>query len=333
MKLAERLAAGGALPTYAELAGRDDAPAGSAWGLFGADDQIGTVNLLTRERALAAAGLVRRGVSFGLDYALDAFTPAVSPFRRVLHHCEVCRAEGQVHDDYVTDFYPQISSHIDGLRHHRHSVHGFYNGVPDSPEGTETTPALGVQHVGRRGMVGRGVLLDLQRYRAEAGRPLDPGRDDPISLADLTGAAERQGVAFRTGDMLLLHTGWARHFLHGLSPEGREKMIADRTFCGVEQSYELLAWLWDNHFSVVASDTVAVEVMPSRPDSPFTRNVRGMMHPDMIALLGLCLGEMWKLDDLAADCEADGVYECMVISKPLNLTGGVGSPCNAVALK
>src|SRR5688500_6801253 len=95
----------------------------------------------------------------------------------------------------------------------------------------------------------------------------------------------------------------------------------------------MLAWLWDNHCSVIATDTVAVEVIPSRESSPFDDNVMQMMHPEMIALLGMWLGELWKLDALAADCVADGVYECMVVAKPLNLVGGVGSPPNATAIK
>ena len=59
------------LPSYAELKARSDAPAGSAWGLFGTDDQIGTVNLLTEDAAVQAAALVRRGASFGLGLALQ----------------------------------------------------------------------------------------------------------------------------------------------------------------------------------------------------------------------------------------------------------------------
>ena len=57
------------------------------------------------------------------------------------------------------------------------------------------------------------------------------------------------------------------------------------------------------------------------------------MHPTLIALLGLCIGELWDLEALAADCAADGVWACMVTCKPLNLTGGVGSPANAMAIR
>ena len=54
--------------------------------------------------------------------------------------------------------------------------------------------------------------------------------------------------------MLLLHTGWAEHFLNDLDGEERARLIKERTFCGLEQSHEMLASLWDHHFSVVASD-------------------------------------------------------------------------------
>ena len=63
-------------------------------------------------------------------------------------------------------------------------------------------------------------------------------------------------------------------------------------------------------------------------DQPHLSTLGGMMHPSMIALLGLCLGELWDLEALSADCAIDKVYECMVTIKPLNLVGGVGSPAS-----
>ena len=58
-----------------------------------------------------------------------------------------------------------------------------------------------------------------------------------------------------------------------------------------------------------------------------------MMHPYLIALLGFVLGELWNLEALADDCDADKVYDFMVTAKPLILRSGVGSPANAVAIK
>jgi kynurenine formamidase len=242
------------------------------------------------------------------------------------------RHDGCVRDDRLDDFYLQVSSQIDGLRHHRHPVHGFYGGVADDSVAVGSAD-LGIQRAAAKGIVGRGVLLDVGRHLAAQGHPLDLRRAEAISVGTLDGVAAAQGVALRSGDILLIRTGWARHAVEDLTPEERAGLSTDRQFCGLTQSRETLAWIWDHHVSVVASDTVAVEVMPSVPDSPFHDSVGRMMHPDLIALLGVHLGELWQLDELAEDCAADGVYEFLVTAKPLNLLGGVGSPPNAVAVK
>ena len=58
-----------------------------------------------------------------------------------------------------------------------------------------------------------------------------------------------------------------------------------------------------------------------------------VLHSHGIALLGLVFGELFDLEELAEDCAADAVYECLFIAKPLMLRGGVGSPANAQAIK
>jgi kynurenine formamidase len=321
-----------ALPSYAELLERQDAPPGSSWKVFGPGDELGTLNLLTQKTARTAAKLVRRGAVFNLDYELNAFAPPVSPNRRPTKHTMLCRHDGQVRDDLLDEFYLQVSSQLDGLRHHRHPVHGFYGGVPDESVAVGS-PALGIQHAATKGIAGRGVLLDVHRHLASRGTPLDLRKAEAITTRTLDEVAEAQGVEFEPGDILLVHTGWSRHAIEELTPEEKGSLSTQRYFCGLEQSRETLAWIWDHHFAIVASDTVAVEVMPSVATSPFTGNLGRMMHPDLIALLGVHLGELWKLDALAEDCASDGVYECMVTAKPLHLLGGVGSPPNALALK
>ena len=103
---------------------------------------------------------------------------------------------------------------------------------------------------------------------------------------------------------------------------------------GLVQSHETLAWLWDHRVALIACDNIAVEVTPAVSDSPFDpREAGGLMHQELIALLGFALGELWRLTELAEDCARDGTYEFLVVCKPLNLVGGVGSPANAVAIK
>ncbi|MFI7067175.1 cyclase family protein [Kribbella sp. NPDC050124] len=321
------------LPTYSQLLDRQDGqPPGSSWGVFGPDDHLGSLNLLGQDEARAAAGLVRRGTVFSLDYEANAFTPPVSPNRRPVQHTMLSRHDGCVRDDRLDDYYLQVSSQIDGLRHHRHPVHGFYGGVTDDSIAVGS-PALGIQHAAAKGIVGRGVLLDVARHLAAIGQPLDLRSAEAIDTRTLDDVAAAQNVDLQAGDILLIHTGWARHAIEELTTEEKSALSTTRQFCGLRQSSETLAWIWDHHFSMVATDTVAVEVMPSVPDSPFHGNVGRMIHPELIALLGIHLGELWRLHELAADCAADGVYEFLLTAKPLNILGGVGSPPNALAIK
>ncbi|MFC9500730.1 hypothetical protein [Streptomyces sp. NPDC056982] len=86
----------------------------------------------------------------------------------------------------------------------------------------------------------------------------------------------------------------------------------------------------------MATDTFAVEVLPALPASDFLVSAPeddGMMHQELIAKLGLPLGELWDLTALTADCRATGRWDSLVTVKPLHLTGGVGSPANATALR
>lgn len=317
--------------TYADLLARTDAPPGSSWGLIEGDAERGTANLAAPRQVLDAVRHVRTGVAFGLDHPLGAFDPSIAGRTPPLHTIVSTHADQR--DDYLDGFWLQASSHIDGLRHRRHNRHGFYGGVAD--DAIEAgSPALGVNRWAERPIVGRGVLIDVARDREAQGRPIDHAAGEHLQAGDLDAALERQGTALAAGDIALIRTGWAAWYLETLDRQGRERLCADRRCTGLEQSHETLAWLWDHELAVAASDTFALEALPSAPASPFGGSTdNGMMHQELIALLGLVVGELWKLDELAAACATDGVYESLVVVKPLNLVGGVGSPANAVALR
>ncbi|XNL79548.1 LLM class flavin-dependent oxidoreductase [Actinomadura madurae] len=329
------------IPTYKELLERQDAPPGSSWGIFGENDQLGTLNFLGPGQVRDAVGLVRRGEVFNLDYPLNTFVPAPAGTRpATVHH--IFANNPNHRDDWLDSFYLQSTSQIDGLRHIRHPRHGFYGGVPDEEIGEET-PALGIQTVAERGIVARGVLLDVARHFAERGTPLDLAGNYMITPEDLDEVAAAQGVEFRPGDVLLLRVGWASYWLDEVGEEDRQAFKKRIRHPGLIQSKEMIAWLWDHRFAMVASDDLGVEAHPVNPDSGLVdpdeprpeRGVvhNGMMHRPLIALLGLFLGELWNLEALAEDCRADRTYEFMLTAKPLNLVGGVGSPPNAMAIK
>lgn len=328
------------VPTYRELLQRTDAPPGSSWKLFGSDDQLGTLNFIGPEQVRSAVHLVRRGAVFNLDYPINAFVPAPTGTRPAAAH-HIFSNNPNHRDDWLDSFYLQATTQIDALRHIRHPRHGFYGGVPDEAI-DEQTPALGIQLVAERGIVTRGVLLDVQRHFTERGTPIDLTTNQMITPEDLDEVAAAQGVTFRPGDVLLIHTGWASYYL-GLSDDERRSFPTRLRHPGLIQSTEMIEWLWDHRFALVASDDSGVEAHPVRADSGLVdpdepepdRGVRhnGMLHRPLIALLGLFLGELWNLEALADDCSADGVYEFLLSAKPLNLVGGVGSPANAMAIK
>lgn len=328
------------VPSFADLLKRKDAPPGSSWRVFGENDELGTVNFLTPQGVLKAKECIRLGKFFNLDCPLDAFDPPILGHRKTVKH-SIFGSSPHHRDDCIDSFYLQSGSQIDGLRHFRHPVHGFYNYAADSSI-VPGDPTLGVNRMADHGIVGRGVVIDLEHYLTAKGRRLNYAVGDPISVRLIDEVAEAQGIEFCSGDILLLRTGWLKYYF-GLSDEERAAFPQSMCSPGLVQSYDTLAWIWDHQFSVCACDNFGLECFPPVADSPFTLEVKdvpdvhprhaGMMHASMIALLGLTIGEQWNLEDLATDCAGDGVWECFVAVKALNLTGGVGSPANAFALK
>jgi kynurenine formamidase len=139
-------------------------------------------------------------------------------------------------------------------------------------------------------------------------------------------------VALQEGDILILRTGWLRWFL-ALSDEEKEALRGRLNpgedgldMPGLDPGTPTAAWLWDHRIAAVAADNPALEAL--RVDAEV-----GFQHRRLIALQGMALGELWDLETLSRDCAADGVYEFMLVSAPLNVPGAVGSPANAYAIK
>ena len=167
------------------------------------------------------------------------------------------------------------------------------------------------------GVVGRGVLLDIARLRGVEWIRSD---DDPITSADLDAAAERQAVEVRTGDALLVRTGWRRKALmEGWSVEWL------RPCPGL--GLDAVRWLHDRQMAAVAADNPGVEHLPSGlPDA------RLPLHCVRIRDMGLQIGEMFDLGALAEDCAADGQWDFFFSAPPLRVTGAVGSTASPIAV-
>jgi hypothetical protein len=320
------------LPSYDELPVREGLPAGSSWGLWGDDDRLGCLNLLTPERVRRAASCVRDGEVFSLNLELELPSPPLFG-RSAPDH--VVHGGRMGNDDELDGWNTQSSTQWDGFRHIRHPVHGHYNGIPDEEHG--------VAHWARRGVAGRAVLADVARWREAAGRPISPATKDFVEPDEIRQTLASQGVELEVGDILLLRTGWLSWY-RGLGPEGRSELGAQRivSACGLRPGVGTARALWDMHVSAVAADNPALEAFPP---GPFSRErlaelerdpesaAELMLHFSLLPLLGLPIGELFDLDALARRCHSDGRYESFFSSAPLNLAGGVASPPNALAIR
>jgi hypothetical protein len=315
-----------ALPSFAELPVRAGAPPGSSWGVWGDDDQVGTLNLIGPEQVRAAARLVRRGAVFPLDWDLTLPRPAFFA-RRSPAHTIFEKHGGRAADDYLDGFWLQASSQWDGLRHFADPERGFYNGATLAEMLTPGPGRLGMEHWALRGIVARGVLADVAAVLERDGRSVDPFDFFPIGPDLVERTLREQGVELRHGDVLVLRTGWVEAY-ERLTGAEREA-LSEQVRPGSPGLYgdDVPAYLWDRRVAAVAADNPALEAGRPRHGPELS------LHVALIARLGMPLGEMWDVQRLAADCAADGVYEFMLTSSPLRLPGAVGSPPNAIALK
>ena len=313
------------LPSYAELLARKDGrPPGTAWGVFGDDDELGTVNLLDAARVLAGVREVRRGDVHSLNWRIDQ--PSPNPWREPPKRTHLSAGNAVGRDDYLAPFYLQFSSQWDGLRHIR-LAEGFYNGVPaeavDAPDAT----TLGIQAWADHAIVGRGVLLDVAGHRADVGEPIDPLTSFEIGPDLLDATAEAQSVRIEEGDILLVRTGWAGWYEALPTSQRREALTSHSPQPGLAPVEETAAWLWDRHVAAVAADNTALEA------APLDFQGERFLHPRLIPGLGMAIGEHFWLDDLAAACAAESRWTFLFTSAPLNVPGGVGSPPNALAIR
>jgi len=316
-----------AIPRYRDLPRirGGDSPR-TAWGYFGPSDEVGAVNWLQPDVVRQAATLVRWGSVFPLNWQLTMPDPPLLG-RGAMRHVTKDLDPGT--DDYYDNFYPQSSSQWDALRHVGHSQYGFYNGLPLEDPAELGARRLGIEHWATRGIVGRFVLLDVERHRAAMGRPLRADESAAVEVDELDRILASESLTLRRGDILLLRFGWMRWYERLDRPQ-REWLAAQEMFMapGLSPSETTAEWLWDNHVSAVASDTPALEVMP------FDKaNVDGFLHYRLVTFLGLAVGELFMLEALAEDCATTGIHDGLFVSAPLNMPGGAGSTANAIALK
>jgi kynurenine formamidase len=298
----------------------------SNWGRWGADDELGTLNLISPEARKRGAAAVITGAAFplGVEVGSDGPQPNPSPIGRFtpLHYLvsmDATWGEPPVFrfSDDVLVLPTQSGTQWDSLAH-VHYDGLLYNGYP-AAEFLTTSGALrnGSDKQARTGFVTRGVLLDIARSTGV-------DRLAPSTLItpdDLDAAVAEAGVTIEPGDVVLIRSGHITTYT-----VDRDRDLFNWQTPGI--GLDCVPWLRQRDIAAVATDTPNLEVLPGEvPD------VISPVHLAAIRDMGMPLGEIFDLEELAAACAADGVYEFLFAAQPLKVVGGIGSPINPVAVK
>jgi kynurenine formamidase len=290
---------------------------------------VGALGLISDTERLAAIRDVVQGDVISLVADLTIMDPplfARSPLRRTLQ----VKRDGLLLDESIDSFFPQVGSQWDGLNHVAAGPGVFYGGT--SLEAQTSGVANGINVWASKGIVARGLLLDLAHTVQSRGGPDGPGRSLQLAVDDLQDAVNAQQTEIRPGDILIVRTGFFEWY-KTLDRHDRERYAAmgpNVTAAGVEHSEDVSRFLWDSGVVAVASDSLGFEAWP--PDPAPERSPFGLLHSSLIGHLGIAIGELWKLDELKAACLKYGRWHFLVVSVPLNIPGGTGSPSNAVAI-
>ncbi|MFP3899252.1 MAG: cyclase family protein [Acidimicrobiia bacterium] len=335
-------------------------PPGSTWGDWGDDDELGRINLLTPEKVLHGVREVEHGLSFCLSLPLDLpggtvlnqrrRPPRVAPTEDMegtpatFYNVHMSEMPGfgdpkyvDVWADDVVTLALQYSTQWDSLAHvgAEFDADGdgvdeavYYNGYRagvdlegPTADGRCVAHHLGLEHMAVHGVQGRGVLVDLEAHLGREWRAVD--------LATLQAIMDADGVVVEPGDVLLLHTGFATQLVEwGGAPDPRTVFTTGSYLDAHDQA--LLEWIADSGIAALAADNYAVEGLLGKDRDPARHSFLPIHHLCLFKL-GVPLGELWYLRDLAAWLREHGRSRFLLTAPPLRLPGIVGSPVTPIA--
>ena len=338
-------------------------PEGSTWGDFGPDDELGRLNLVTPAQVLLGVAEVRTGRTFCLSLPLDypggqilnprrgppVLQPTLRDGKPNMNYplrCDDPTLLDIVSDDQVI-LTLQYSTQWDSLAHvgQMFDVDGdgqledvYYNGfragrdiigpVNYDAKGNQTPSgqAQGARHLGlepmaKHGIQGRAVMIDLEAHFGRSGHV--------VGYEDLMAVLAKDKVAIEPGDFVCLRTGFAQLLLDMKKQPDRETLF-NTTSALDGRDPRLLQWVTDTGLVALLADNYAVEAAPARPCADaFCASLP--LHAHCLFKLGVYLGEMWYLSELADWLRANGRTRFLLTAPPLRLPGAVGSPATPIA--
>lgn len=286
---------------------------------WGGRDERGAANRVTPERVVAAAGLITEGRIYSLGRVYEPGMPSFGNrhFSLTLPGRPTGGPFGEngvvYNDELFSGEIGQIGTQFDGLGHigtRTGDGDRFYNGfLLDDIHTPYGLSKLGIENAGP--FFTRGILLDFAAYKGVA--RLAP--DYVVSVEDIEGTLDSQGIEIREGDVVLFHTG------HGsLWMTDNETYSRSNPGPGVTA----IRWLVDQKIVMTGADTSNVEAVPGEdPNRPFEG------HQWLLNRSGIYNFENLDLSALAAD----RVYEFAFVFAPLQMKGATGSPGNPLAIR
>jgi len=300
------------------------------WGKWGEEDEVGALNYLTAEEVFRGVRHIKSGTVFTLQRLIgdpngDPVWPGRTPAEKTMILDESSwdgdgapQFLGGLHyaDDKISAFL-QGSTQYDALGHVWYGGQ-LWNGY-DARSTVGGLDKASVAPIAERGVVGRGILLDLARFRGKEN--LD--KAETFTYEDLVACAEAQSVKIEKRDILIIRTNFLKLFF-----DQGEKFYEGFCEPGLVYSPELVQWFQDMEIPNLVTDTIANEVTID-PNN-------GMALPLHCALmrnLGVALTEICDLEKLAAHCAEDSKYTFLDTAAPLKVNQASGSPVNPLVIK
>jgi kynurenine formamidase len=298
------------------------------WGRWGPNDEAGTLNYVSPADVVAAARLIRRGKVFSLGLNFDRNGPQKGLWGNRFNPIHTMLATGtdavsgaqdkgglRYADDMVS-LPLQCGTQWDALGHIFYDDK-MWNGYDAQLVDSNGAQKNSIDKVKDR-MVGRGVLLDVARHFHVP--HLEDGT--AITVEDLDATAKAQSVEVRRGDFVIVRTGQMEQRLDSGDWGGYGGGDAPGL------AFETCEWIHQKEIAAICTDTWGCEVRPNE-----TADASQPWHWVVIPMIGITMGEIFYLRDLAADCAQDRVYEFFFCGPPLPITRAVGSPINPMAIK
>ena len=292
----------------------------SNWGVWGPNDQRGTLNHIGPQEITAAAATVKLGqtVSLSRNFPTRAGIDNSSPAAHFMTQTgdNPCTADGCVvmSGDFISiNVHGMAASHMDALCH-MFKYGKSYNGYPAAEVTSSGAPRNNIM-TNADGVVGRGVLLDPARAK---GIPYYETHQ-LITVADLEAAEKAHKVTVGKGDLVMIRTG----------RDARTKAVPGQTelrIAGLDP--QVAAWLHARKASVLGGDGVH----DSFPFNQLNKSWPNPVHVCLLASAGMQLLDNLSLEPVADQCAKANRWAFLLTLAPLRIERGTGSPLNPIAV-